>query len=162
MDVLKQTLTGGKKYPGLLGTTNTLEDFENYCGIKFKSRVLHPKMMAGEQPPFESANGWEDSISPLKEWHVNFDINTEEAPDCDDYDFWYFGLHDRNCCELHRDDIRSKEGMVLKNSVKTYSKNVVLREKPEKYIIWPHSVSKGWIKRLVYDIPENCVKLTSA
>jgi hypothetical protein len=118
-------------------------------------------MMAGEQPPFESANGWEDSICPLKEWHIDFEINTEDVPDCDDYDFWYFGLHDRNEYELHRNDIRSKDGMVLKDSVKTYTKKVFLREKPEKYIIWPHSVSKGWIKRLVYDIPENAVTIVS-
>jgi len=63
---------------------------------------------------------------------------------------------------LHREDIRNKGGMVLKESVKTYTKKVFLREKPEKYIIWPHSVSKGWIKRLVYDIPANGVTLTSA
>jgi hypothetical protein len=162
MDILKQTLSGNRKYAGLLGTTSTLEDFENYCGIKFKSRVLHPKMMAGEQPPFESANGWEDSVSPLKEWDVHFDIHTGDISECDDYDFWYFALHDRNCMELHRDDIRNKGGMVSKEAVKTYTKKVFLREKPEKYIIWPHSVSKGWIKRLVYDIPANCVTLTLA
>lgn len=162
MDVLKQTLAGNKKYADLLGTSNSLEDFENYCGIKFKDRVLHPRMMAGEQPPFESKNGWEDSICPLKEWHVSFDINTEDVPECDDYDFWYFGLHDSNCYELHREDIRNKGGMVTKESVKNYTKKVFLRGKPEKYIIWPHSVSKGWIKRLVYDIPANCVTLDSA
>jgi len=108
------------------------------------------------------ANGWEDSVYPLKEWDVHFDIQTEDVPECDDYDFWYFALHDRNCYELHREDIRNKGGMVLKESVKTYTKKVFLREKPEKYIIWPHSVSKGWIKRLVYDIPANGVTLTSA
>lgn len=162
MDVVKQTLHGSNKYPGLLGSANSLEEFENYCGIKFISRVLHPRQLAGYEPPFELTNGWEDSVSPLKEWCFNFSICTEEVPECDDYDFWYFALHDRNCFELHRDDIRNRGGMVSKESVKTYTRNVTLREKPEKYIIWPHSVSKGWIKRLVYDLPENGVALASA
>jgi hypothetical protein len=49
---------------------------------------------------------------------------------------------------------------VSKEAIKTYTKKVFLREKPEKYVIWPHSASKGWIKRLVYDIPENAVTIT--
>jgi hypothetical protein len=162
LDILKQTLSGNKKYAGLLGKANSLEDFENFCGIKLKERVLHPRMMAGEEPPFETESGWEDRVCPLKEWEIDFEINTQEVPDFDDYDFWYFGLHNRNEYELYRDDIKNKDGLILKNSVKKYTKKALLREKPEKYIIWPHSVSKGWIKRLVYNIPDNCVKLTSA
>lgn len=160
MAIVKETLHGSDRYSGLLGDCNTLEDFENFCGIKFKSGLLHPKLQAGEEPPFERESGWEDRVFPVREWQVAFELCTNDIPECDDYDFWYFALHDRYGCELHRDDIRNRGGMVSKGAVNRYSKMVPLRKKPERYTIWPHSVSKGWIQRFDHDIPENCVTLT--
>lgn len=157
MESLKGILSGDPKYQHLFGRVNSVSEFELYSGTSLRHRVVHPKQIEGKEPPFEFYKGWEDKIKPLRECHVNLNLKITDIPELDDFDFWYFGLHDSECVELHRDDIKFEQ--TSKRVEVNYTKNVLLREMPRKYILWPHSASKGWQERLVYDIPPGSISL---
>jgi hypothetical protein len=157
MDTLKGALAGDPAYAKYFGKVNTLTEFECYSGVSIPMRVIHPKMLKGYEPPFATTRDWIEQVKPLKEYRINLDLNVSDIPDRDDYTFWYFGLHDKDCNELHREDVRAQEGEPFKKGPKKYTANLMLREKPVKYILWPHSKEKTWHDRLVYDIPETAI-----
>lgn len=133
----------------LLGSANSLEDFENYAGINFKEKILHPSQIEGLEPPYASNSAWLDETSPFKRVPIDITITTSDFDMSLDYDFWYFGLHDENENELMRDDINETN---LHGDSITIAKEYLLRTTPTKYIIWPHSKTKGWLERKVYSL----------
>lgn len=150
MKVLRGILSDDPTYKKYLGSVSTLSDFECYCGVSFKYKVIHPDMMKGYEPPYSTHENWVNEVKPLKEYKLDFTIDTSGIPKRDDYDFWYFGIHDDACNELHRKDIYDNFNDVLQ-----YADTLILRDAPTKYIIWPHIKSGEWLDRMVYDIPKS-------
>jgi hypothetical protein len=156
-DTVHAALLGQQITPNFYGKQNTLQEFEMYCGVSLRHRVVHPKLLAGDEPPFEVIPGWEDRVQPIKEYFVHLEIDTSDVPPLNDYNFWYFGFHTNDCNELVRDDIKMPDGSVFGKIDVVYHKKILTREKPSKYIIWPHSRSLGWQKRLVYNLPPTSI-----
>ena len=149
---LRSILSGDMSYKKYLGNVNTITDFENYCGVSFKHKVIHPDAIKGYEPPYATHESWVNEVKPLKEYKCNFNITIKDIPNRDDYDFWYFGIHDDECNELYRKDICDNF-----DGISIYSDTLILRDIPTKYIIWPHIKSGEWLERLVYDIPKGGV-----
>lgn len=145
---IKKVLLEGDS--SLLGTQNTLDDFENYVGVKIKEKIIHPDQLAGKEPPFATDDSWVDTVAPHRAFNISLQIPVEDFDmTIKDYDFWYFGLHDEDELELTRDDIRLDDWGVKNIPI---DKQYFLRKDPKKYIIWPHSKSQGWLQRKVYSL----------
>lgn len=157
MKFLHGALHGDPKYKYLFGNINDITDFEMYSGVSIKHRTIHPKQLKGYEPPFAFVHGWEDEVKPLREFKVSLDLDIEKIQDRKDYTFWYFGLHDKDLNEIHRDDIHDKPGILFKRRPVKYINTILMREKPVKYILWPHSKEKGWHERLVFNIPDGAI-----
>ncbi len=144
---LKDLLLNGN--PELLGTENTYEEFQNYCGVHFKERLIHPKQLEGLEPPYASNNNWINEVSPVKMVPVDITIDTTQLDMTLDYDFWYFGLHDEDDNELLRDDIKKDNWNITSIEIK---KDYPLRKTPKKYVLWLHSKSRGWLDKKIYQL----------
>jgi hypothetical protein len=78
------------------------------------------------------------------------DIGYDLVPH-DDYDCWAVAFEDENGNEIFRQDAHKDEITRMKNDPDGYCKiwrsfNTTVR--PYKWIVWPHSESKGWIDRM--------------
>lgn len=135
--------------PELLGDENTYEDFENYTGVNFKEKLIHPSQLEGLEPPYALDSNWIDEVSPIKMIPVDITVDMSEFDMTLDYEFWYFALHDQEENELLREDIKRDNWNIDAIKIK---KEFPLRKSPQKYIIWPYSKSKGWLERKVYSL----------
>lgn len=133
----------------LWGSSAALKDFENYSGINFQAKVLHPDQLSGIEPPYATTNDWIETVSPIKLIPLSITIDTSPYDMSLDYDFWYFGLHDQDGQELVRDDITRSD---WNTTLITINKEYPLRRKPAQYTIWPHSRSRGWLEKKVFDL----------
>ena len=77
---------------------------------------------------------------------TGIDIGYDKVPE-KDYDFWCVAFKDANDKEIYRKDATPDEIARMRNDPDNYCK--VWREfhyqgKPHRWIVWPHSISKGW------------------
>jgi hypothetical protein len=131
-----------------LGHNGTLEEFENYCGIKIKDKIIHPFLMETRETPYATDSSWVDEYAAVQEVPVEVSIDTSAYNMNIDYDFWLFALRDNQDVELVRDDIKLENWNTPKIEIK---KKYMLRAEPVKYVIWPHSRSKGWLERREFE-----------
>ena len=141
----------GHDGPYGFGTVRTLEDYERFAGISFKMRGIQQYTLDKNYPPnpeFETEEEWEKSILSIFKHCI--DVGFDRVPE-EDYDFWAVAFHDENDGELYRRDADADEIKRLKKDPDGYCK--VWREfntskKPAYWVVWPHSISKGWGERL--------------
>lgn len=125
------------------GSVRTLEEYENYAGVRFVDRSVQQYTLEHKEPP-----------NPPGEFFRVFkhciDIPHEWVP-YDDYTFWAVAFEDENNVEIHRDDASPEEVKKMKLDPDGYCK--LWREfypdrQPRKWIVWPHSQTHGWCQRL--------------
>jgi hypothetical protein len=141
----------GHDGPYGFGTVRTLEDYEKYAGISFKKRGLQQYTLDKNYPPnpeFETQEEWDKSILSIFKHCI--DVGFDRVPE-EDYDFWAVAFHDENDGELFRRDADAEEIKRLKRDPDGYCK--IWREfntskKPSYWVVWPHSISKGWGERI--------------
>lgn len=131
--------------PYSLGTERSLRDYELYIGINFKRRLVHPNARR-QLPPITADASWEDKVKyyPTKK---TITLDLSEVPILDDYEFWYFGLHDESYVEIYRNDIKDVDHLVKRQN--TIEIDTVLDREPKTYTLWPVSKSKGWQTKIV-------------
>jgi hypothetical protein len=137
------------------GNKRTLHDYEKYAGISFSKRAIQQETLDHKEPPNTqvSEDEWENSL--LNIFKHCIDIGYSQVPETD-YDFWCVAFKDSEGKDLHRQDADADEIERMKNDPDKYCK--VWREfqtkiKPKKWIVWPHSVSKGWCDPIEGDLP---------
>lgn len=136
------------------GTTRTLRDYEKYAGLHFKKRAIQQQTLDRLPPP----NNTESKYANDEEWEKSFlsifkhciDVGYSQVPE-NDYDFWAVIFKDENDKDIHRRDALPEEIERMKNDPDGYCK--VWREfntevKPARWIVWPHSKSKGWCEMI--------------
>lgn len=133
----------------LLGPENTLEEFENYTGVSFKERVVHPSQQQTLEPPYATDSSWINEVLLNKTVPVKLSLDTSDFDMSLDYDFWYFGLHSDLNIEIVRDDIRRED---WNTAVIQIDKEYFLKQQPTKYVLWPHSKTRGWLERKEYPL----------
>ena len=133
------------------GPERTLEDYEIYSGISFKRRATQQYTLDHKDPPnpiIEDPVEYENSFSMMFKHCI--DIHFDSVPE-KDYDVWVVAFEDENGNELHREDASPNEIERLMKDPDRFCRlwrsfNTVTR--PYKWIVWPHSKSKGWINRM--------------
>jgi len=130
------------------GTARSLEDYEKYAGIDFSKRGITDDVVKNRLPKFENMLiSDEDFAASLTSVFKHcIDIGYHQVPE-NDYDCWAVAFKDENGEDMYRLDAGPEEINRMKNDPDGYCK--VWREfkttkKPTSWIVWPHSMSKGW------------------
>lgn len=133
------------------GKVRTLRDYEKYAGIKFNVRGIQQYTLdnnVAPNPTIEDPMEYEQSFLSIFKHCI--DIGFDQIP-LDDYDVFAVAFEDENGKEIHRDDAHPDEIKRIKTDPDGYGKvwrtfNTLV--KPRKWIVWPHSISQGWMDRL--------------
>ena len=133
------------------GSIRTLEDYEKFAGISFKKRGIQQYTLDKNYPPnpeFETQEEWDESILTIFKHCI--DIGFDKVPE-EDYDFWAIAFHDENDETMFRQDADAEEIKRLKRDPDGYCKiwrQFNTSKKPNHWVVWPHSESKGWGERI--------------
>jgi len=133
------------------GPIRTLEDYERYSGISFGRRSVQQWTLDQKYPPnphIEDPIEYANSFASVFKHCI--DIQFAQVPH-DDYNVWAVAFEDENGNELVRLDANEPEIKQMKNDPDGYCKlwrsfNTAVR--PYKWIVWPHSMSEGWVNRM--------------
>jgi len=134
------------------GSVRTLEDYEKYSGLNFKKRGIQQYTLDKQYPPnpynFKTTEEYENSFSSIFKHCI--DVGYDSVPETD-YDFWVVAFHGDNDETIFRQDADVNEINRMKQDPDSYCK--VWRQfqtvtKPKYWVVWPHSVSKGWCDRI--------------
>ena len=134
------------------GKERTLRDYERYSGLLFNKRAIQQYTIDKKYPPnpydYENEEAWINSFASIFKHCI--DIGYAQVPE-NDYDFWVVAFHDEKDNTLFRKDADPSEINMMKNDPDKYCK--VWREfnttvKPKYWVVWPHSISKGWCERI--------------
>lgn len=135
------------------GKVRTLEDYERYAGLKFKTRQIHEYTLTNQPPPTigDYESGLKNKIK------VCMDVYRGSLQE-KDYDFFAVALLDENGKDLYRQDADASEIRMMLNMDLNDQFIHVWREYedtklPYKWRVWPHSESKGWM-----DVIENVIR----
>ena len=134
------------------GTERTLRDYEIYSGLKFSNRAVQQYTVDKKYPPnptiYETEEEWLLSFASIFKHCI--DLSLSQVPE-NDYDFWAVIFEGDNGKELIRKDADKNEINRLKSDKDGYCKiwrEFQTTEKPNKWIVWPHSESKGWCNKI--------------
>lgn len=127
------------------GKVRTIQEYEMYAGIQFKTRSVQQYTTDKHYPPNPVLSGkkYEESFVTLVKHVINVPLH--KVPE-KDYTVWAVAF-ERDGRELYRKDADKDE---IK---KVQQKGILWREfptteQPNKWVIWPHSASKGWGERI--------------
>jgi hypothetical protein len=135
-----------------LGTERTLEQYEKYAGLKFKTRQIHQETIDYILPPVKG-----DYESGLATKHkVCIDVYKGSLPE-NDYDNFAVALLNEKNEDVYRKDADANEIKALFNSIPDDKFIHIWREyesatRPFKWRVWPHSISKGWCDKIENNI----------
>lgn len=137
----------------------SLQDYEKYAGLEFSTRRVHQLTIEKKIPPVSL-----DDISHnsgLVNYHkMCIDIYKPTFTE-DDYNVWVIAFEDADGNEFHRHDAEANEINHILSVPYEHDKfvhiwrNFYSEKIPVKWIVWPHSESKGWMERLVGEFPIN-------
>jgi glycosyltransferase involved in cell wall biosynthesis len=135
-----------------LGPVRTLDQYERYAGINFKTRALQQYTLDHTYPPNPEYTDLEEyEKSYIKVFKHCIDIYEAYLPESD-YTFIAVIFEDSEGKSIHRQDITAEELPTLKDTFDKFYKIwrtfVYTGEKPYKYIVWPYSEAKGWCDRI--------------
>lgn len=135
------------------GPVRTLRDYETYAGISFSKRAVQQYTLDKNYPPnptiYKTEEEWDNSFLSIFKHCI--DIRFSQVPETD-YDFWVVAFHNEKDDTLYRRDADVGEINRMKNDPDGYCKiwrEFNTKEKPKYWVVWPHSVSKGWCERIV-------------
>ena len=132
------------------GNVRSLEDYERYAGLSFKKRAIQQYTKDNKLAPNPPLYGEEFDKSFMSIFKHCIDVAYDRVPE-KDYDFWVVAFHDNNDETIHRDDLNEQQIKMLYNDPDGYCKvwkEFEVIKKPAYWVVWPHSVSRGWCERL--------------
>lgn len=131
-----------------LGEVRSLQDYERYAGLKFKTRQIHQETINNALPPIRG-----DYESGLATKHkVCIDVYKGSIAETD-YDHFAVALLDAQGLDLFRQDADENEIRGLLNADPNDKFIHIWREfegvhRPFAWRVWPHSKSKGWCDKI--------------
>lgn len=130
----------------------TLRDYEIYAGIEFSTRRAHKRTIEKVRPPVSTTA--EEHDSGLLYYHkMCIDIYKGSLPERD-YNVVVVALEDENGKEFFRQDAHEDEiKRLLEVPMETDKfihiwRTLYSEQKPARWVVWPHSLSKGWQERM--------------
>ena len=133
------------------GKVRTLEDYEKYAGLSFKKRGVQQYTLDNKLAPnpiISDPIEYEESFLTIFKHCI--DITKPQVP-YDDYDFWVVAFENEKGETIFRQDADVNEIERMKNDPDGYFKiwrTFNIKEKPHKWVVWPHSKTKDWCERI--------------
>jgi hypothetical protein len=140
------------------GKKRTLRDYEKYAGLHFGKRAVQQETIDRLNPPtpywnYKTDVDWENSFLRIFKHCIDLPINKFQL---DDYDFWCVAFEKKNGTVLFRQDAQPTEVRQLLTDAKNPNGDRYIKlwrtfnasEKPDCWVVWPHSISKGWGERI--------------
>jgi hypothetical protein len=132
------------------GGVRSLQDYELYAGVRFKDRKIQQYTLDFKYPPnplFDTLEEYENSL--LSKFKHCIDVHKSHFHE-NDYDFWVIAFEKHDGEVLARVDIDENE---INNLLSISGEWIQIWKeyngpKPDKWVVWPHSKSKGYIERL--------------
>jgi len=132
------------------GKVRTLEQYEKFAGISFKKRAAQRYTLENKLPPNPVLSDQEYENSFTRSFTYTIDIPKDKFVESD-YDFWAVIFEDEIDKVLNRDDITSLHAKALlsvnESNIKI-TRTFDTEKKPTRWVVWPHSVAKGWLEKL--------------
>jgi len=133
------------------GTIRSLNDYEKYAGICFKTRGIQQYTLDHKSPP-------NPKISDTTEYNKSFvnvfkhciNIHEQYLP-YNDYKFLAVIFEDENNNSIFRQDVTRDDIRSLKDESDGFYKiwrTFNYTQKPKKYIVWPFSEKYGWCTKI--------------
>jgi len=134
------------------GAQRTLEDYERYAGISFKKRGVQKYTLDNHPPPNPPLFGQELENSWLTVFRHCIRIHRDNFNIKHDYDFCAVIFEDDTDRQMYRKDLSGQELKALlkaDDEFITITRQFNTEKKPSKWVVWPHSSTKGWLNRIV-------------
>ena len=135
------------------GPIRTLREYEIYSGIRFDNRSVQQYTLDKNYPPnptmFETEEEWKNSFATIFKHCIDLDYKLVPEKD---YDFWVVAFHDANDETIFRQDADTNEINRIMTDPDGYGKiwrTFQTTVKPSYWVVWPHSISKGWCDRIM-------------
>ena len=154
MDGIKCTPCAMKRLkPYTLGEERTLEEYEKYAGIRYGNRSVQEYTSNYNIPPnpvIEDKEEYENSFITMFKHCI--DIHKSQLTH-KDYDFWVVAFESNDGKEIVRLDADIDEVNGYMESLTDENEWIKLwrsynGRKLDKYVVWPHSKSEGWVDRI--------------
>jgi glycosyltransferase involved in cell wall biosynthesis len=133
------------------GSVRTLEDYERYSGLSFKKRAVQKYTVDNNFAPNPPLYGEEFENSFMTIFKHCIDIDRSKVDKEMDYDFWAVIFENGNGQSIHRRDSTEQEIRGYLTNRDDYIKvwrEFQVEERPTKWIVWPHSKTKGWLEKI--------------
>jgi glycosyltransferase involved in cell wall biosynthesis len=132
------------------GNVRTLHEYELFAGFYFKKRGVQQYTVDKKHPPnpYQNDEEWSKNMTHIFKHCI--DIHYHQVPETD-YDFWVVAFHDEKDETMYRKDADINEIKMVMNDPDKYCKiwrEFNCFEKPKYWVVWPHSISKGWCERI--------------
>ena len=138
------------------GNIRSLKDYEKYAGMKFSQRAITQDVVDHNLPKLENLQMTDEEFenSLLYLFKHCIDVGYDQVPE-NDYDFWAVAFKDKDGKDMYRKDADADEISRMKKDPDGYCKvwrSFETKEKPHSWIVWPHSISKGWAEPITGNI----------
>lgn len=133
------------------GTVRTLRDYEKYAGMSFKTRSVTDYTLKNNLAPNPELTDEEFNASLTRVFKHCIDVTLSTVPE-NDYDFWVVAFENDKGETIFREDADVNEIQRVKTDPDGYGKvwrTFTTADQPTKWVIWPHSISKGWTKERI-------------
>lgn len=141
------------------GSERTVGDYEAYAGIRFEDRAVQQYTLNNFDPPnplYRTEESYDASFRNVFRHCIDLWKESVKEPD---YDFWAIIFKDEYDNEIYRQDATKEEIELLNNNKENDgSFHNIWREfdtkiRPHRWIVWPHSESKGWMEPIEGILP---------
>jgi len=142
-----------------LGNKRTQSEYEAYAGIRFHDRAVQQFTLNNFDPPnpqYKNKDFYDSSFKNVFRHCIDLWKESVTEPD---YDFWAIIFKDEFDNEIDRQDANKEEIALLNSNTENTSPfHNIWRQfettiRPHKWIVWPHSESKGWMNPIEGILP---------
>jgi len=137
-----------------LGPVRSLEEYQDYAGVHFRLRAVHPDARGSKPPPTLPipANDEEWGEYGQRWFAQRIPVDERIADPPDDLAFWRVWISDRNGQQAHREDL---DPPTVRQILEQKDPQFLVRyrsvERGKSWTVEPHSLSKGPLERATGD-----------
>jgi hypothetical protein len=131
------------------GEDRSLQQYEKYAGLKFKTRQIHQETLENKLPPIKG--DYESGLVHKRK--ICIDLYKGALIEGPDYDSFAIAILDEEGKDMYRQDMTAEEMQSLRIQDPDDQFIHIWRDfesayEPYSWRIWPHSISEGWLERI--------------
>lgn len=132
-----------------LGKIRTLDEYEKYAGIEFKTRRVHKHTVEEKNPPTPLEN-YEQHLACYRKYCI--DVYRPSVSE-KDYICWAVAFKDAEGNEIYRDDASPEEITRImtqdpENKFVQIWRKFYSNSEAKSWVVWPQTHSTGWLDRI--------------